>query len=255
MKIMSDMGDFFKAKKTSTTPMEASKSDKARPEGNVSHLKYRNYYDVNSTITTAQATDPNDQDNANYNQEQIFVALERNAETLHVCNDGIDDIFAIVSHEGGQNFARERPIYPGEMKTFYNVYEIRLRSPTAGTAYRVTEYNIEAMCCPGSTANFAAAKTTEGEIVAASTTQRFRLDYIQITASNNDGQTDGLVTLSGTVGGNTVNIAALRVPIGANNFSTAIATDCNILFDTNTALNVAVAGTITFNLQVAGRYV
>jgi len=145
---MSSMDGFFKAKKTGITANEASKSDKSRPEGDTKVRKYRNYYDINGTITTAQTTDPNDQDNANYNQEQIFVSLERNAETLYVTNDGKDTLFVIVSHEGGQNFARERPIYPGEMKTIYNVYEIRLRSPTQGLPYRVSEYRLYALCCP-----------------------------------------------------------------------------------------------------------
>lgn len=141
---MSSMNEFFKAKKTGETAKEASKSDKARSEGDIDKKRYRNYYDINNTITTAQTTDPNDQDNVNYNQEQVFVSLERNAEELIVSNDGNDTLFVIVSHEGGQNFARERPIYPGENKTYYNIYELRLRSPTQGLPYRVTEYPI---CC------------------------------------------------------------------------------------------------------------
>lgn len=142
---MSDMDKVFKAKKTGQSANEASKSDKARSEGDVEIKRYRNYYDINNTITTAQTTDPNDQDNPNYNQEQIFVALERNAEKLWVVNDASlqgTALFVIVSHEGGQNFARERPIYPQEFKVYYNVYELRLRSATKDHAYRVTEYEI-----------------------------------------------------------------------------------------------------------------
>ena len=146
---MSSMNEFFKTPKTKKSAMEESKSDKARPEGDVNYIKYRNYYDINGTITTAQATDPNDQDNVNYNQEQIFVSLERNAEKITVSNDGADTLFVIISHEGGQNFARERPIYSGENKTYFNVYELRLRSATQGLPYRITEYPI---CCIGSNA-------------------------------------------------------------------------------------------------------
>ena len=142
---MANMDEFFKAKKTGMSANEASKSDKARPEGDVEIKRYRNYYDVSNTITTAQATDPNDQDNANYNQEQVFVSLERNAEKVWVINDVAEQgatLFVIVSHEGGQNFARERPIYPQQFKVYYNVYELRLRSATQGLAYRVTEYEV-----------------------------------------------------------------------------------------------------------------
>lgn len=143
---MSDMDKVFKAKKTGMSANEASRSDKSRSEGDVSVQKYRNYYDVSNTITTAQATNPNDEDNANYNQEQIFAVLERNAERITVSNDGSGTLFVIASHQGGQSFSRERPIYPGENKTYFNIYELRLRSPTAGLAYRVTEYPI---CCTG----------------------------------------------------------------------------------------------------------
>lgn len=143
---MANMGEFFKAKKTGESAMEASKSDKAKSEGDVDIKRYRNYYDINSTITTAQTTDPNDQDNVNYNQEQVFVSLERNAERLTVANDSTVvqgfTLFVIISHEGGQNFGRERPIYAGESKVYYNVYELRLRSATKDHPYRISEYEI-----------------------------------------------------------------------------------------------------------------
>lgn len=155
---MANMDEFFKAKKTGQSANEASKSDKARPEGDVETKRYRNYYDISNTITTAQATDPNDQDNVNYNQEQVFVSLERNAEKITVSNDGSGTLFVIVSHEGGQNFARERPIYPGENKTYFNIYELRLRSPTLNLPYRVTEYPI---CCISTAVQIGAATSAQ----------------------------------------------------------------------------------------------
>lgn len=253
---MGSMDEFFKAKKTGQSANEASKSDKARPEGDVEIKRYRNYYDIADTITTAQATDPNDQDSVNYDQEQVFVSLERNAEKIIVSNDGLDTLFVIASHEGGQNFSRERPIYPGENKIYFNIYELRLRSPTAGLAYRVTEYPI---CCTSIQlpANRAFTKTEEAQdsvIVAAVAAQKFRLMYIQITVTNNDGAAGGFVRLSGTINGVVTNIAVVRVPIGAQNFSSTMATDCDILFDTNTTLDVNFTGTIFFNVQIAGRY-
>lgn len=130
-------------KKVGISAKELSKSDKARSEGKVEKLKYRNYYDINNTITVALAVNPNDEDHSDYNRERVFESLERNAEILYVANDGIDTLFVIASHQGGQNFARERPIYPGDVKEFYNIYELRLRSSTVGLPYRVTEYEID----------------------------------------------------------------------------------------------------------------
>jgi hypothetical protein len=129
--------------KVGISAKELSKSDKARSEGNISVKKFRNYYDINNTITTSLSFDPQNEDNIGYNRERIFEILERNSDIVHVANDGIDTLFAIVFHEGGQNSANERPIYPGDVKDFYDVYEIRLRSATKGLPYRVTEYDIE----------------------------------------------------------------------------------------------------------------
>lgn len=129
-------------------PKDISKSEKAKPEGLSERKKYRNYYDVNGTITVAQTTNPNDEDNIGYNRERIFEVLERNAEIIYVANDGVETLWVIVSHQGGQNFSRERPIYPGDVKEFYNVYELRLRSATVSLPYRVAEYAIDIGCCP-----------------------------------------------------------------------------------------------------------
>lgn len=159
--IKSGKGNRNIANKSSISPKEQSKSDKAKPEGKVEKCKYRNYYDINDIITTAQTTNPNDEDNANYNRERIFEALERNAEIIYVMNDGADILYVIISHEGGQNFARERPIYAGEHKTFFNVYELRLRSPTLGLAYRVTEYPI---CCVKTTSTVTGTVTANAGI-------------------------------------------------------------------------------------------
>lgn len=139
---MSDMNKFFKTPQTKKSAKELSKSDKSIPQGDLILKTYRNYYDINNTITTAQTTNPNDEDNVNYNQEQVFVSLERNAPYLWVANDGNNTLFVIASHEGGQNFSRERPIYAQQAKIYYNIYELRLRSPTQGLAYRVTEYGL-----------------------------------------------------------------------------------------------------------------
>lgn len=111
-------------------------------KGKIEVRKYRNYYDVYHTITTAAAIDPNDFDSPVYNVERIFEVEERYADILNVTNNGTDNLYVVISHGGRTNFSQEAPIFPGEIKTYYNVYEIRLRSPTAGLPYRVTEYDL-----------------------------------------------------------------------------------------------------------------
>lgn len=115
---------------------------RAIPKGELYITKYSNYYDVFHTIETAGPTDPNDFDSPVYNSERIFESLQRYAEYIEVANDGTDNLFVIVSHGGRTNFSQETPIFPGETKIYYNVYELRLRSPIQGLPYRVTEYDI-----------------------------------------------------------------------------------------------------------------
>lgn len=124
----------------------SKKEQKKSPEP-VSIKKHKNYYDFNRTITTALANDPIDFDDTRYNQEQVFVALGRNADVIHISNDEATGssrtLFVIISHQGGQHFSRERNIEPQEIKEFYNVYEVRLRSATQGAKYRISEYELK----------------------------------------------------------------------------------------------------------------
>lgn len=121
------------------------KGREAISTGDIKIQEYVNYYDVSNTITTAGASNPNDFDSNIYNRERIYQILERNAKKLTVANDvalGGATLFAIISHEGTMGFSGETPIYPQERKVYFNVYELRLRSPTQGLPYRVTEYDI-----------------------------------------------------------------------------------------------------------------
>ncbi len=104
--------------------------------------KYLNYYDINNTIKRQGNVDPQDFDSPIYNRERIYEVLERYSDIIHVINGGTNPLFVIVSHEGSTNFSKESVIFPGEVKDFYNVYELRLRSPEAGLQYRATEYDI-----------------------------------------------------------------------------------------------------------------
>ena len=108
----------------------------------VTSRTYDDYYDISNTITTAGATNPNDFDSTVYNRESISTNKGRNSERVLIKNDGTDILYIIVSHIGGLSYSHEVPLYTGESKIYYNVNEIRLRSPTQGNAYRVMEYVI-----------------------------------------------------------------------------------------------------------------
>ncbi len=138
----------------------------AIPHGNINIKKYKNYYDVSHTITTAMAT-PNDEDATGYNQENIYRTLERYADTLLVANDGTDTLFVVISHGGETNLSHEVPIYPGEVKIYWNVYQLLLRSATAGLPYRVMEYDLDTCCSGGGGA--AASKSTQAATLSNAT--------------------------------------------------------------------------------------
>lgn len=105
-----------------------------------------NFYDISDTITTALASDPGDPDDPNYNRERIYEVLSRYANPVCVANDGTDDLFVRIGHHGTTTFSKEARIIPGDVKTYWRVYELRLRSPTKGLPYRVSEYKL---CCNG----------------------------------------------------------------------------------------------------------
>lgn len=124
------------------TYIHDEKGKDAIERGRAHIYKYRNYYDVTTAIKTAGLVNPNDFDSPVYNKERIFEDLERYADIVNVVNDGTENLFVIISHGGKTNFSQEATIFPGEVKTYYYVYELRLRSPEKGLPYRVTEYNI-----------------------------------------------------------------------------------------------------------------
>lgn len=103
-------------------------------------------------------------------------------------------------------------------------------------------------------ANILATRSTDGTLIAASPGQRFRIMYIQGTANNNNAAADGIVVVTATINGSTLDLFDLKVPIGANTFVSSIATNCDIICDTNTAITIASFGTIPFNIQMAGVY-
>lgn len=102
--------------------------------------KYGNYYDIANTIKKPGPIDPQDFDSPVYNVEKIYESLDRYSDVINVANDGTEPLFVTISHEGKTSFSKESIILPGEVKQFYNSYELRLRSPQVELPYRVTEY-------------------------------------------------------------------------------------------------------------------
>jgi len=139
-----DMSNFHLLKKGNRHDKSTDvKSHASIPHGEIETKKYKDYYDVATTITTAGSTNPNDPNSNVYNIEPIFRDKERYAERLLVKNDGADTLFLIISHGGSLNLSAEVPLYAGESKVYYNVFELRLRSPTSGNPYRVMEYELD----------------------------------------------------------------------------------------------------------------
>jgi len=82
-----------------------------------------------------------------YQVEGIFTQLQRKSPRVTVINDGTSILYAITTSDSS-TWSQEAPILIGEARTFFNVWELRLRSPTAGNLtlgtggiYRVTEYD------------------------------------------------------------------------------------------------------------------
>lgn len=84
---------------------------------------------------------------AGYQQEEIYNKLKRIAPKVTVINDGTSTLYVIATQDS-HSWSNETPILIGEARTFYNVWELRLRSATVGNLttmtggiYRVTEYD------------------------------------------------------------------------------------------------------------------
>lgn len=122
------------------------KPDVAKPE--------LDYYDTPQTvISVATTTQPSPDVISNalagtpgYQVEEIYPTLMRISPKITVINDGSATLF-VISSPDGKDWSAEVTILVGEARTFYNVWELRLRSPTAGGigpptsggVYRVTE--------------------------------------------------------------------------------------------------------------------
>lgn len=101
------------------------------------------YFDTPLTViavaTPVQPNSPDTFSNATtvppspgYQTETVYARLGRIAPKMFVINDGTDSLF-VISTANGNHWSSEVTILTGEARTFYNVFEIRFRSPSAGT--------------------------------------------------------------------------------------------------------------------------
>lgn len=115
----------------------------------------KSIFDYNTGTKTITVATPNppagttlSPDNSGYQSEFVYDSLmpHRKAPRITVINDGTDTItdktIFVISTSNGRDWTAETPILIGEARAFYDVWELRLRSPTAGVPYRVTEWDI-----------------------------------------------------------------------------------------------------------------
>ena len=106
------------------------------------------YYDTGlATISIATPTLPANFDiiaapgRQGYDTHPIFSILGRVAPALIVANEPGSPLYVVVTSDG-HSWGGEIVIEQGEARTFYDVWELRLRSPLANTQYRITEFEI-----------------------------------------------------------------------------------------------------------------
>lgn len=110
-------------------------------------LSRGNLYNEHYTSIIATPNQPESQDtiatatSAGYTQHRINEKIGRNASKLYVINDGPIALYVVTTPDAKKWSADEAIIYSGESREFYDVYEIRVRTPEADHKYRVTEYD------------------------------------------------------------------------------------------------------------------
>ena len=115
----------------------------------------KHYISPQTAIVVATPTKPASPDviadasTPGYQIESVYNQLDRIAPRISVINDGTSNLFVIYTTDNTTWFP-EALIAPGEVFAFFNVWELRLRSPVAGDVsppasggvYRITEYEI-----------------------------------------------------------------------------------------------------------------
>ncbi|MGA3169141.1 MAG: hypothetical protein ABSF14_23845, partial [Terriglobia bacterium] len=181
------------------------------------------YYDRTAVILNA-VPNPISAEDPLYNREEIFRYARRKADKLWVINDGKDDLFVRFSSgtDGPESFSDENKIYPGDYKVYYNVFELRLRSPLAGLPYRVSENEIQRGCCPTG----GGVVSVSGSIVQISG-QIVQISGQQVEISGQPVTVSGNVIFVTNLSGQTlnVNISGLTVSISGATLITTVSGD------------------------------
>lgn len=96
------------------------------------------------TLTTAVTTVPDPDNttptNGGYTVIDVAIILERKSPELYFLNEGPGVIYVRVLKNKNDSSTNEDIVFEGETKTFYDVFELRIRSTSNNTKYRVTEY-------------------------------------------------------------------------------------------------------------------
>lgn len=120
------------------------------------------------------------------------------------------------------------------------------------TEYQTGKFAINVFPVNGSTI---VGVSGAGTPIAAVVGRRFNITYIDISAENNSGISDGSVSINATIGGVGVVISSAIVPIGTMTFAVSKSLVTNILCDTNTAVTISISGTIVFLISIGGFYI
>lgn len=75
---------------------------------------------------------PNGPGGTGYDRIEVFNVIQRNARDISFINNGSQTIFVLVSHNGVNFGTQEIQVLQGEIKHFFNVYELRIRCPVIG---------------------------------------------------------------------------------------------------------------------------
>lgn len=110
--------------------------NKEHPEGGTydSGLRTLSY-----AVTSKPEIDNTIPSNGGYKRDRVYENLGRVSPLIYVANYGPGAIYTISSHDGNSFTSNESVMYEGGIKVFYNVYELRTRSPIANTKYSVSE--------------------------------------------------------------------------------------------------------------------
>lgn len=75
-----------------------------------------------------------------YTRIVVWDIVHRKSPELYFSCEGPGTIYVRVSDNGKDFSESEDTVFEGEVRTYYDVYELRIRASTANTKYRITEY-------------------------------------------------------------------------------------------------------------------